>query len=711
MSTTPTGEVRRFAKRWASRLTGAVAATKTRAEIERILVRLTVTLVDAVDATADGDALGRQVGARLIEANCRDAAVLNNTIRLLATDFVHDLGDLFAQRRDEVTVRDRVAALQGAVAEGFTTAMLQGLLAEQEATQRASLAAAAAADERRRTSEARFQAVFAEAAVGIGTVGLDGVVRDVNSTLADMLGLPPERITGRTVAEVIGAGIHGQAYATYLDLAGGVVDRFRLETAHTRPDGRVRHLDLSMSLVRDAADAPEFLIGVVVDITERRKLEDRLWHEARHDSLTGLPNRTLFFEHLAKAQEPLGVCYIDLDGFKNVNDSLGHDMGDRLLVTVARRLSQVTGEADMLLARLSGDEFVILVERCASLSRVKEGAEKVLSALGPPIQLDGTELSITASIGVVHSAHTGTDPGELMRAADITLYQAKANGRGRWEAYDRKHGATELTRRSLATMLPSALEHREFSLEYQPLVRLPDATIIGFEALARWHHPTLGQVPPSRFIPIAEENGHISALGRWVLAAACQQARRWHDEFPAHPVYLSVNVAATQLRQPSFVTEVFGALDTTGLPADRLQLELTESAVAGDTHIARAALRELASAGVRLAIDDFGTGYSNLALLGRLPVRQLKIDRSFLKPGTVGPHPDPAQDKIVAATISLAHSLDLEVVAEGVETTAQADRLRFLHCDAAQGWLFGKPAPAQAATALISLDPARASTA
>ncbi|HEV2783756.1 MAG TPA: bifunctional diguanylate cyclase/phosphodiesterase [Actinophytocola sp.] len=705
-TTTTTTEIRRFARRWAAALRGAVFPAMTTLDVEVTLRRLTVRLVEAARGGERGHELGRSVGAELVAANYRDAAVMNHTMDVLGSHLLADLGELAGG-----VGPDRVASLQGAVAEGFVTAVRQRVLFEQEATQRAALAAAHAAEERRRASEARFQAVFAEAAVGIGVVGMDGIILDVNTAMADMLGVDRDGMRGRTIADVIGPENLGEAFANYSDLLSGAAARFRMETAHTRPDGRITHIDLSMSVVRDGAGVPEFVIGVAVDITERRRLQDRLWHEARYDSLTDLPNRTLFFERLSKATEPVGLCYLDLDGFKNINDSLGHETGDRLLVAVAHRLRRSIAGDGALVARLGGDEFVILVEGCGSPDRVCRQADNILDALARPIRLDEDDLTVTASIGVVHSALTGTDPAMLMRAADIALYQAKTTGRSRWARYDPAHGATEVTRRSMATALPASLARGEFYLEYQPIVRLSDAAVLGFEALARWQHPRLGQLPPNQFIPIAEETGHIVGLGRWVLATACRQARCWYDQFTEPPVYVSVNVAAAQLRQPTFVAEVLAALDDVGLPADRLQLELTETAVAGDTHGALTALRELAAAGVRLVIDDFGTGYSNLAHLGRLPVHQLKIDRSLLRTGRPAAHPDPAHDKIVAATISLAHSLDLDVVAEGVETTAQADRLRLLHCDGAQGWLFGKPTPAATATQLISRHTNRATPA
>ncbi len=700
-SGTTARDVRLFACQWAAALKGAVSPVMTRAEVEALLARLTAQLVTAMRLIPFRPELGRAVGAALIDAHYRDAAVLNRTLALLGTTFVDDLGALF-EGVDQQDCPARVAALQGAVAEGFAAALRDRVLAEQETTQRAAMAVARSADERRRASEARFQAVFADAAVGIGMADLSGVVLDVNHTLADMLGVAPERIRGTTIAEVLGPDNIGAAYANFEQLLSGVVDQFRLETAHIRPDGRTAHIDLSMSAVRDVTGAPEFLIGVAVDVTERRRLQDRLWHESRHDSLTGLPNRTLFFERLADAATPVGLCYLDLDGFKNINDSLGHGAGDRLLCTVANRLRKAVEAEGCLVSRLGGDEFVVLVERCVSPDRVCRLAEKILAVFDSPIQLDGDELAVRGSVGVVHSAVVGSDPGHLMRAADITLYQAKAKGNGGWQRYDPASGEQELTRHSLATGMPAALSRNEFVLHYQPLVSLADSAVRGFEALVRWQHPRLGLVPPGRFIPVAEETGYIVTLGQWVLAEACRQARRWCDDFDEPDLYVSVNVAATQLREPTFVSAVLGALDDARLPACRLQLELTESAVAGDTHGALVALRELAAAGVRLAIDDFGTGYSNLAHLGRLPVHQLKIDRSLLSSVRQGELVDPAHDKIVAATISLAHSLGLDVAAEGVETAAQADRLRLLHCDSAQGLLFGGPIPVDEVSSLLS---------
>jgi diguanylate cyclase (GGDEF)-like protein/PAS domain S-box-containing protein len=681
--------IRRFADRWAAELKGAVAPALTLAEIEELLAALTERLVDATTSTPFEPAAARDVGAALIRAHYRDEVVLRRTLEVLGSAFA---GLLPA---DVVDVDDRMRAVQASLAEGYAAALRREVLAEQEITQHAALAAARAAEQRRRESDARFEAVFAGAAVGIGTVDMRGTVVDVNTAFAEMLGSTADEVRGRTIADVIGPENLGEAYGHFEKLRNGEIERFRMETPHTRRDGRITWIDLTMSAVPNDTDEPAFLIGVAVDITERRTLANQLWHEARHDPLTGLPNRKLYLERLRSVQRPIGLCFLDLDGFRSINDSLGHDAGDRVLTAVSHRLRAAVETPGCTVSRLGGDEFIVLIEQCASPDAATHTAEQMLAALRRPINVDGADITVTASVGVAHSVDGGNDPAQLMRAADIALSAAKAQGTGSWECYDPTSGERAVTRHSLATAMPAALARGEFFLHYQPIVYLATAEVQGFEALARWQHPRLGLVSPQRFIPIAEETGHIMALGQWVLAKACRDARSWLDDSGSAELYVSVNVAAAQVRQPMFVADILRTLDDAGLPARHLQLELTESAVAGDTRGAMAALHELAAAGVRLAVDDFGTGYSNLAHLGRLPVHQLKIDRSFLTS-------DGTHDKIVAATISLAHSLGLGVTAEGVETTAQSDRLQLLNCDNAQGWLYGRAVPATTAARRLS---------
>ncbi|MER6591866.1 bifunctional diguanylate cyclase/phosphodiesterase [Micromonospora purpureochromogenes] len=428
-----------------------------------------------------------------------------------------------------------------------------------------------------------------------------------------------------------------------------------------------------------------------------RDSESRFRHQATHDPLTGLPNRVLFTERLTAAigapgrgADRVGVCFLDLDRFKVVNDSLGHQVGDALLVSVARRLRAALGEH--LLARLGGDEFVILVERTARVDDAVAVAEAALAALAEPALVDGHELTVTASIGIVERPVAGTTPGELMRAADSTLHWAKAAGGARWSMFDPDRHRADLARYALAAAMPAAIDRGEFFLDYQPLTSLRDGTMLGVEALVRWRHPELGVLRPDSFIGLAEETGLIVRLGGWVLAEACREAESWGTRAP----FVSVNLAVRQVHRPGLVQEVRSLLAATGLPPERLQLEITESTMMSTAEEPVRALRVLADLGVRIAIDDFGTGYCNLAYLRDLPVTELKVAGEFVT-GLRSPAVDPASrtdERILASLVSLAHALDLTVTAEGVETAGQAERLRAIGCDAGQGWYFGRPGPA-----------------
>jgi diguanylate cyclase (GGDEF)-like protein len=455
-----------------------------------------------------------------------------------------------------------------------------------------------------------------------------------------------------------------------------------------------------VSLIRDEHGNPSYTAAMIEDITGRRGLQEQLRHQATHDLLTQLPNRALFLERLtalfdtADPRTRVGLCFLDLDGFKRVNDSLGHDAGDRLLVAVASRLQQCVASLGHLLARMGGDEFVVLVEQTTSVVDLVPIAESMLAALHQPIELDGHRLSVSASIGIVERQAAGTSPAELLKDADITLYWAKSDGKSRWALFDRDRNARDVARYALSSAMPWALERREFILDYQPLVRLCDGRLVGVEALVRWHHPDLGLLAPKQFIELAEDTGLIVPLGRWILEDACRQAQRWYRAHPGAGLFVSVNLSVPQVLQPGLADDVARILRQTGLDVSLLQLELTESTVIGPAGSPLDTLRQLADMGVRIAIDDFGTGYSNLAYLKNLPIHTLKLAGPFVE-GLAG---DPAgsdrvDEQIVATLVHLAHTLNLSVTAEGVETAAQAERLRILGCDTAQGWHFAHPAP------------------
>jgi diguanylate cyclase (GGDEF)-like protein/PAS domain S-box-containing protein len=517
----------------------------------------------------------------------------------------------------------------------------------------------------------------------------------VNPALVQMLGYPPDDFRRRTVAEFLHPDDAASVWEDYRDLVEGRRESFRTEKRFFRADGGTIWTQLTVSLIRGADGTPRFQAAIIEDVTERHRLTERLAYEATHDPLTDLPNRALFLTRLAQALvDPtpgarVGLCLLDLDSFKVVNDSLGHAVGDRLLTTVADRLTDaVDGEG--LVARLGGDEFVVLA-RPTGPAELAALARRMHAAVAVPVTIEGYQLTVTASIGAVDApAADATAPADLIRAADITLHRAKTEGSGRVAFHDPDRNATQLTLYTLAATLPGALDRGEFTLLYQPLVRLADGQLRGVEALLRWQHPRFGTLSPDHFIGLAEQTGAILPLGRWILAEACRTAAAHREALP--DVLLSVNIAVRQLQHPGLVEDVTRALTESGLPPHRLQLEVTEHAVmTADPEGPPAVLRKLAELGVRIAIDDFGTGYSNLAYLRRLPVHDLKLAGVFLDGLRDPEHADPADLHLVTTLIHLAHGLDLTVTAEAVETEAQAGCLRELGADTAQGWYFGRP--------------------
>jgi diguanylate cyclase (GGDEF)-like protein len=437
-----------------------------------------------------------------------------------------------------------------------------------------------------------------------------------------------------------------------------------------------------------------------------RENEARFRHAALHDPLTDLPNRTLFAQRLADlfaAPAPdarLAVCFLDLDSFKAVNDSLGHRVGDELLIAAAGRLAGIVHEFGHLVARIGGDEFVILLENTTGPEDAIKVADRVLAVFGEAFHIDGHDLPMSASIGIVERLVAGTDATDVMRAADITLHWAKADGKARWRVFDQDRNALEVARYTLVAAMPAALDREEFRLVYQPIVCLQTGVPVGVEALARWSHPELGMLTPDRFIDLAEDRGLIVALGIRLMEQACADAARWSRRSARAP-YVSVNLAVRQVRHPGLVADVVRVLDRTRLPAERLQLEITESAVMDNDDETLSTLHELADLGVRLAIDDFGTGYSNLAYLRVLPVQGLKLAGPFVE-GLRTPTIDPTDEAILTTLVTLGHSLGLVVTAEGVETDLQAERLRAVGCDGAQGWHFGRPVTSEAVLAAVA---------
>lgn len=567
-----------------------------------------------------------------------------------------------------------------------------------------------------------YRAAFQVSALAMAVLDHEGLVVSANDALAGLLGTEADILATQPAAGLVDLASDDRTWHAYRDVLQGRRSRFRCTRRLKHPDGRSLWAEITV-VPMDGSSATGGVLLSVADISDRRELRKRLRHLQMHDPVTRLPNRTLFFERLSAALDTppfqddslpphgrIGLCYLDLDGFKAVNDTMGHRMGDRLLAAVAGRLTDCAEHdgsgrsGSHLVARLGGDEFAILVEESTGTAQLTELANAVLAALQQPFDLAGQRLSVSASIGVVERASAGTSPTGLMQAADTTLYWAKEDGKARWTLFDPERNAHRMTRQALSSTLRPAVERGEFTLEYQPLVCMADGTVRGVEALVRWNHPQFGLLPPNRFVAIAEEDGTIVQLGRWVLRTACRQARRWQLDHPDEPpLFISVNVAVRQVWDSDLVADVAEILADTGLDAGLLQLELTESAVMGSAGRPLRALQALSDMGVRIAIDDFGTGYSNLAYLSRLPVSVLKLDGSFVRGFRYdgGTHPSPADETIVEAMVQLAHRLGLTVTAECVETAGQAERLRRIGCDTGQGWLYSRAVAPERISELI----------
>jgi PAS domain S-box-containing protein len=488
--------------------------------------------------------------------------------------------------------------------------------------------------------------------------------------------------------------------------------RSSIEHRIIRPDGSERIVQQEIEASFDEIGGEDRIVGTVQDVTERKQAEQRIRYLAFYDHVTGLPNRTFLKDHLnhtliqaAQTEQTTAVMFLDLDHFKRINDTLGHSTGDRLLQEVANRLSHCIREYDYLtreqlhytdepeawngintVARLGGDEFVIVLSRLRYAEDASVVAHRINQALSQPFSLEGNDVYITTSIGISIFPVDGSDAESLLKHADAAMYHAKSRGRNRHQFYAASMNAHILERLSLEASLRTSLEAGHFILHYQPRADIRTGQIIGMEALVRWLHPTRGLVPPSEFIPIAEETGLIVPLGKWVLNTACAQTKAWQSA-GRPPLRVSVNLSAVQFNQRGLRKTVVRALEATGLEPKYLELELTESLIMENLEASIKQLNELSAIGVQLSIDDFGTGYSSLSYLKRFPIDSLKIDQSFIRDITS----DPDDAAIVTATIALGHILRLKVVAEGVEREAQLELLRSQNCDEIQGNLLSRP--------------------
>jgi diguanylate cyclase (GGDEF)-like protein/PAS domain S-box-containing protein len=557
---------------------------------------------------------------------------------------------------------------------------------------------------RSRASEEHLRRLFEHAAIGIGLLAPDRRWLRVNRALGQMLGFDPGEMPGRDLLQVLTAESVPLLTAELDRVAAGGAASSQLEARFRHRSGHLLWAMTSIARIPDPDGGGDLFSLQLQDITGRKQVERQLVHDACHDALTGLPNRALFLSHLqralARSRLPGGrsvaVLFLDLDRFKIVNDSLGHGVGDQLLVGIARRLEGCLRPGDTA-ARLGGDEFTVLIEEVDGIEPAVALARRIEAVLAQPFNLAGHEVFASASIGIAPADPSYQRPEDLLRDADTAMYRAKSRGKCRFEVFHRSMHEAARSQLRLETELRRALDRGDLGVAYQPIVDLGGGTIRGFEALVRWQHPQLGYVAPLDFVPLAEEAGLIGAIGRDVLAAACRQQRRWRELVPGRPLKMSVNLSGRQLGHGDLVADIEQVLAETGCRPTELVLEITETVVMADVRAAIATLERLDRLGVESCIDDFGTGYSSLSYLHAFPVSTLKIDRSFVNRMDGRGHPV----EIVRTILALGHNLGKRVVAEGIETRDQLAQLRALGCDTGQGYYFSPPVPAERAEALL----------
>jgi diguanylate cyclase (GGDEF)-like protein/PAS domain S-box-containing protein len=554
-------------------------------------------------------------------------------------------------------------------------------------------------------SPERFRSAFDHAAIGMALVSPEGRWLQVNRSLCSLLGYTERELMATDYLKVIHPSDLSAVMANIKDLMRGKIPSCQTEKRYIHKQGHEVWGLWSASLARDGFTKSPHLIFQIQNITDRKEAEERLIHDAFHDALTNLPNRALLIDHLKLAlarmqrneKAMFAVIYLDLDRFKVINDSLGHMIGDQLLVGIARRLENILRPGDTI-ARLGGDEFTVLLEDIQDRNYVVQIAERIQSELSAPFSLNGREVFTTVSIGIAISSKDYKQTEDVLRDADTAMYRAKALGKARYEIFDKgmHDQATKLLQ--VETDLRRALEREEFFVFYQPIMSLATGELRGFEALVRWRHPERGFISPVDFIPVAEETGMIVQIGEYVLREACQQMQKWQTILPSDPpLFISVNLSVKQFSQPDLVEKVGIILNETGLSPKHLKLEITESAVMENVEDATELLTRLRDLGLRISMDDFGTGYSSLSHLRRFPIDTLKIDRSFVTQMAE----DGENAEIVRTIVGLAQNLGMDVVAEGVETPEQIVTLKALGCEYGQGYFFSKPLDFQKAEQFI----------
>jgi diguanylate cyclase (GGDEF)-like protein/PAS domain S-box-containing protein len=696
MPDVPSGPAREklasLARGWAALALATSHLAMSRTDMEAILLKITESLVDVLRSEPfDPDRAG-DAGAQLVRINVTGTKALDSTIRLLGSELLGAAGLEYDRER-----QTRLTALTGALASGYVVALRDRLFDEQEMIKKAVFRARDVAERARRATEARWQAVFHSTAAGIGITDLDGTVRMVNPALCDILGQSEETLLEQPLTIRISPTYASRVRSAFGQVARGEHDKFVGDVSFVGRDGEEVWTRLSLSLVRDAAEEPEYAVAVVENITDLHLLRERQLNMTLADQLTNLPNRTAFMSQLdsalqhAEADENIALCYVDLDGFKIINDGVDHVTGDRVLKWVATTL-QSAFPPPAVVARIGGDGFAVLLTGTNGSYDISERISGALEVLAEPIyEDDQTGVAVSASVGIVERPAAGITSAELVRAAEITVHRAKLNGKAQWELFDAELDQEYRAQFQLGAAIPGALESGEFKVSYEPVHQLGEGTLAGFRGLLHWHHPRRGILAPTDFLDMAEETGFIVPMGRWMLDQACRQLAEWEDMFGDAMPPLTVHLTARMAREQDLVQIIRELLDRTKAPAAKLRLSIPASAAVDERGEPLENLYTLRDINVSAVLHGFGAGNTGLVDLRRLPVDGVTVAPAMIRSFADPSDEDSPFESGLRELAWLCERHKVQVIADGVDTQAIADRLRAVGVRYGSGAAVGEP--------------------
>lgn len=686
-----------FARGWTAAVSNMVLADVSREELEQLLLGFTDQLITALTVNPYDPTTAYRVGKAMVEHDFISAAALERSIQYI--------GDVLMDRFPlPKSLTSRLMRVLGALSSGYSEALRDRTMDQQELSKTAAILTIRKAEEALRASETKFRAVFSTSAVGIAVTALDGRILDFNESLLNLLDYTADELRSTTVRELI----HPDDRAAMADaierLEASGQEHFRAEKRMLRSDGDTIETLLAVSLVRDSADEPAYHVIMVENMNELRALQSQLVRQSLHDMHTGLPNRSQFVGWLestagTKGPDTIVLVHFDIDGFRVINDAFGHEVGNRVLMSVANKLRTVFDEIGQV-ARIGPDEFGVLVKDPKDTRSVIALVEEVFELMAEPLYVDDHGLAVTASVGIVARSTREGDSSDLLRSADVTVGWAKAEGKAKWALYDRDRDQRGRRRSALAASIPGALEQGDFRVDYQPVYSLAGRELIALEAKLRWEHPELGVLDPEDFIDLTTCTGMIMGLGRWAMEHACEQAGRWYAEFGDATPTLTMDLTARQCQEPELVAEIGGILQRTGLPAKLLQFELSERLPAIITEDQADELDILAGRGVRLVLDQLGGGNVSTERIRQIPLHGLKFNRSAVHGLDEGANR--IDESAAVALLRWASKMRIPLYAEDVRTDTELTRLAEFGITGVQGPYFGAPVTADEVSRMLS---------